>query len=968
MFAAKVIVHPKHATAQEVLAAREIRRYLYLRTEVLLPILACDDLPSHTSGFAVARKGEGDDYRISTHHSSEGGKWIRVEGGCDGGVLYAAYRIAEHMGVRFALHGDIIPDQRISLHFPDIEETGVPRFALRGILPFHDFPEGPDWWNEDDYLGVIAQLPKLRLNFIGLHTYPEKHPAHPRYYNAEPGVWIGLPEDAGCQEDKRVRASYPARHFTTQSEVWGFTPRLTNEYSDGASSLYDRDDYGAAYMKGMTPWPHYDADENELFDRFGQLLQRAYGFAKKLGIRTCIGTEVPLTIPDKLQTRLSQAGYDPDDPAVASRLYEGIFTRILHTHELDYYWLWTPESWIWKGNTAQQATAVLREIQIAIEAACKLDTPFALATCGWVLGPQQDRAHYDDQLPDNISFACINPQFGLGTVDPAFAKITQRPKWAIPWLEDDPGMILPQLWVGRIRRDARDAAAYGCTGLMGIHWRTKIMDANITALAESGWNQAASKPEDGLEGKEATYPVECAIGGEPVVLAAFSDEQELSEASIYHTARRGADGYRLLQPAGDYQVVLHLRTVLSSEDPAILRLIVYGHTEANGRSRVVDVSAWERRNEPCVVTMPSVHVRNEELGILLQPIKGEACLCGIEIRGQTTAGEAYQRFINCGGEAIDGFETDLPAVPRCERHLPVFDFYLDWAQARFGSEAGEDIARLFASMDGQLPRPVVWETGPGSTLVPDRSPWEWVSQGYAFVESFEALRDSIRGPGNLERYDYWLNQFRYLRCAARIGCEWGVYEEAEDLTNAADNIRVKRELARQLLLPIRMRLIGLLGEWNRLLLATVSTPGELGTVANVQQQAMYKLVNEAGLRLEGLLEEPLPPDAWPSSAYTGEPRIMVPTTRTLIGEEEPLHLTVLFLGVQPESASLHWKLLGTNRYDRIPLCHVARGVYRAAIPAGQGDIEYYIEDPVSGLRYPATAGSMNQTVVRLSLQ
>ena len=28
---------------------------------------------------------------------------------------------------------------------------------------------------------------------------------------------------------------------------------------------------------------------------------------------------------------------------------------------------------------------------------------------------------------------------------------------------------MPQLWVGRIRQDAADAAKYGCTGLMGIH-------------------------------------------------------------------------------------------------------------------------------------------------------------------------------------------------------------------------------------------------------------------------------------------------------------------------------------------------------------------------------------------------------------------------------------------------------------------------------------------------------------------
>ena len=55
----------------------------------------------------------------------------------------------------------------------NLDETGKPLFDLRGIQPFHDFPEGPDWWNRDDYKAILGQLPKLGMNFFGLHTYPE---------------------------------------------------------------------------------------------------------------------------------------------------------------------------------------------------------------------------------------------------------------------------------------------------------------------------------------------------------------------------------------------------------------------------------------------------------------------------------------------------------------------------------------------------------------------------------------------------------------------------------------------------------------------------------------------------------------------------------------------------------------------------------------------------------------------------
>ena len=111
--------------------------------------------------------------------------------------------------MRFYLHGDVIPDQRIA-RLPDVTETGKQLFSIRGIQPFHDFPEGPDWWNTDDYLAYIGQLPKLRMNFIGLHCYPEGG-AGP-----EPLVWIGLGDDV--DPNGRVSHSYPSHWANTSRD------------------------------------------------------------------------------------------------------------------------------------------------------------------------------------------------------------------------------------------------------------------------------------------------------------------------------------------------------------------------------------------------------------------------------------------------------------------------------------------------------------------------------------------------------------------------------------------------------------------------------------------------------------------------------------------------------------------------------------------------------------------------------
>ena len=120
--------------------------------------------------------------------SGDGKPVLLVVGGDPVGTLYGAYRLAEHLGVRFYLHGDVVPDGKMTLTLPTLDERGEPLFQTRGIQPFHDFPEGPDWWSTDDYKAIIAQLPKLRMNFFGLHTYPQGG------VGPEPTVWIGLKE------------------------------------------------------------------------------------------------------------------------------------------------------------------------------------------------------------------------------------------------------------------------------------------------------------------------------------------------------------------------------------------------------------------------------------------------------------------------------------------------------------------------------------------------------------------------------------------------------------------------------------------------------------------------------------------------------------------------------------------------------------------------------------------------------
>ena len=181
------------------------------------------------------------------------------------------------------------------------------------------------------------------------------------------------------------------------------------------------------------------------------------------------------------------AGKYPADPATVQLVYEGIFRRIMAAYPLDYYWLWTPEGWTWEEVKQEQIDATLADFQAVQQAAAAVGAPFQLATCGWVLGAAAVRPSlFDSVLPKSWPMSCINRNVGHEPVEAGFAAVARPPEWAIPWLEDDPALILPQLWVGRMRKDAADALRYGCDGLLGIHWRTRILGPERVGAGPGG--------------------------------------------------------------------------------------------------------------------------------------------------------------------------------------------------------------------------------------------------------------------------------------------------------------------------------------------------------------------------------------------------------------------------------------------------------------------------------------------------
>jgi hypothetical protein len=860
------------------------------------------------------------------------------------------------------LHGDVVPDAKIEPKLPTVDIAGKPLFSERGIQPFHDFPEGPDWWNLDNYKAYLGQLPKLGMNFFGLHTYPESN------VGPEPLVWIGRPDDV--LDGGSVKSSYPARHFSVSGTTgwFGYQRSATGQFPFGAAALFDRDDHGADYLRDTLPMEKMPPDQaNQIFLNMGKFLNEAFTYAHRLHIKTCIGTETPLIIPTTLRERLKAAGKDPRDPAVIQEMYEGMFERIKRTHPLDYYWLWTDENWTWSAVKQEQIDRVLGDMRVAMKAMEKVKPPFTLATCGWVLGPPQSPALFDEYLPKNVPLSCINRTVGNTPVEPGFASVKGRPKWAIPWLEDDGGMTIPQLWAGRMRCDAADALNYGCTGLMGIHWRTEVLGPNVSALAKAAWDQTGWKRNGDEKGPAG--PEDRVLSGE---IAQFPNNAitDTDEPTVYQTVRYNLGGYHLKIPNGTYAVTLKFSEPHYSEkEKRMFGVRLQGKAVIDS----LDIFAKVGQNRALDYTFKDVQVTDQLLKIDFVRQTEFPSIAAIVVNGTTAganqfAGQPFTRKINCGGPAYKDYEADLALNqgPGAGRYAPIGDFYLDWAKANFGPGQADAIAKIFARLDGYLPRPADWVTGPGS-IRPDARTWEEAAKAYAFIEELEALRGKIDSAGNMQRFDYWLNQFRYLRDIGRVRCAWGEYEKAMASVHAEKDAATQKKLAKELGLPARVKLIEAFAQMHRDLLATVSTPGEMGNVANWSMQTLPVVLQKPGEELAKILGEDLPPEAMPSMQYTGVPRLFVPTIRTGIVAGESLNVKAIMLGLDPKEVDLYWRPLGDGEFKQVAMQRPARGGYVVTLPASEltRDFEYYVEakDAKTTLRFPATSPERNQTVV-----
>lgn len=562
---------------------------------------------------------------------------------------------------------------------------------------------------------------------------------------------------------------------------------------------------------------------------------------------------------------------------------------------------WTPESWTWEGNKPAQYSNTVSDIRLAIAALKNVNAPFQLATAGWVLGPAHDRAAFDHDVPKNIPMSAISRNTGATEVDAAFGRIVGREKWAIPWLESDnrQGLAALQLEAGRMRRDAADALAYGCTGLMGLHWRTDILSPNVSALAQAAWDQNWNSRQPAsvwnVAGQIAHYP--------NATISGTQDEP------LYRSCRYDLGTIRLAASDGQYKVTLKFcEPHFKSAGERICDVRLQGRTVLTN----LDIFAKVGQFAALDFTFDDVAVTNGDLTIELVAGKSLPCISAVAVESP-----GFTRKLNCGGPAYQDWQADVGEP----RGLPCDDFYADGAQANFGlAEAG----KIFAALDGKVPQ--VTDGGcPSGKLTPVKTPWTRVALQFAFADEFEKLRPRAHGAGNLDRFDYWLSTFKYLRSLAQLRCALAKPGGNEVAHRYADAYRH--------------------------LLAAVNTPGGLAMVVNMENHPGW------GPEIAKRTTQP-----WPKE-YPGPPRLIVPTVRSMAILDETLSLKIIALDQRPvKSVSVHWRPLGKGDWKKLSAKHIARAVFEAKFPAATEDFEYHVTGGET-LIWPATAPALNQTVV-----
>ena len=449
-------------------------------------------------------------------------------------LLYAVFEFLERQGAYFGIDGASYPiDPAGALVLPEANRpwTSQPRFAVRGLLPWPDFLNCISVYNEEDFRAYFESMLRMRFNTFGMHVYTQG------------GLWaesyLSL-EFAG--------AGHTAFLDNTASHRWGYLPQRTSRFSMGGAQFYDSEVFGSDSTRlARDPW--------EAAERARALLRGGFAHAAKLGIRTGIGFE-PYQIPDETLRALPPEAKPPagtpgakfDIESVTARdLLETRLAQLLEAYpDVEYVWLWEDEGMNWESRKSGLPLSVTPFLQ-AHDFLRRHAPKKRMVLSGWG-GVARNFEYFHKKLPGDVIFSCLSDSLGWDPVHEVFGKLEGRERWPIPWIEDDPAMWLPQFHVHRFERDLNLAEQYGCQGLLGIHWRHRIVDPTAGFQARFSWDKGLTP-----RAHYAAYARTQAAAPRAAALAETLDAADRDHRLLSTSSGETKDGHTVTREySGDY--------------------------------------------------------------------------------------------------------------------------------------------------------------------------------------------------------------------------------------------------------------------------------------------------------------------------------------------------------------------------------------------------------------------------------
>ena len=444
-----------------------------------------------------------------------------VGGGSPRATLWSVYELAERWGVRFLLHGDVIPRRR-ALWLPDVNDVIEPEFPIRQWRVVNDFACGPESWGIADYQPVLDQLAKLKFNRIYVYTYayqPFLQFACREVTRNSGTLWFGfrypITDDmigrdlfddraefwnpdlpvGGEYKELAAAATEHVRRIMCYAKSRGMDSVLlayTYEFPAEFGAVLGDFQYSRAQWGEITivPGESIDADDPALADLAGSVLRAAidtYPEADKLAFdmpeqrQWVAGYERAWRALDdrygieqvaSLQSVLAEAATRTVYPGGAARAVNEVKGDIVNLY---FYDRLLGDTDVVKGSSRPDIKFIFDSVADELIPVLKAIVPAGSETQNFV-----------DYTASNI---LRRPGVLAKFPDESF------PATLIFTLHDDNVGVLPQLTASSLHDLATEMKRYGWAGFTTRYWMIGDHDRTVSYLARTSWERTVTPDE-----------------------------------------------------------------------------------------------------------------------------------------------------------------------------------------------------------------------------------------------------------------------------------------------------------------------------------------------------------------------------------------------------------------------------------------------------------------------------------------